>query len=382
MATCNLVINGHSVKAKVGETLVDAALGGWVVIPHDCCSGQCDTCRVTVVRGAIDDQGTGEGRTVLACQATVEGDTEIEFEDVPLIMKRSGVVSEISPLAGDIIEVVVALTSPIDYRPGQYLDVKFAGFPGRDLSPTVRLDGSDDPRELVFHIRRYPGGVVSTQIGATIRPGHRVQVRGPFGHAFLREGDGPIILVSGGTGWAPMWSLARGARLMQRHRDLVVIAGARDTSGLYMRRALDWLIDDGVPLVIATAEVDAADPVLAGRPTHYLPSLGVDDTVYVAGPPGLVDAVKRKARAAAARCYADPFLPAVRKMSFADRVMQMLGRPVAAEAAPAVGSRAAFASVHARGGPIRDPRGESAQAAAALSVSALPATGTSRASRG
>ena len=179
----------------------------------------------------------------------------------------------------------------------------------------------------MFHIRRYPGGLVSTQIGATIRPGHRVQVRGPFGGAFLREGDGPIVLIGGGTGWAPIWSVAAAARREQRHRDLIVIAGSRDAEGLYMRRSLEWLIDDGVREVIATAEIGATDPVLRGRPTHYLPSLGPEDTVYVAGPPPLVDAVKLKSRAAAARCYADPFLPNAQPLSLIDRVMAMLRRP-------------------------------------------------------
>jgi len=152
-------------------------------------------------------------------------------------------------------------------------------------------------------------------------------VHGPFGHAFLREGEGPLVLVAGGTGWAPIWSLARAARHEQRHRDVVVIAGSRDPDNLYMRPALNWLIDDGVRDVIATTEVDAARPILPGRPTHYLPSLGLEDTVHVAGPSGLVDAVKRKARTAAARCYADAFLPSVQAPSFVDRVMQMLRTP-------------------------------------------------------
>src|SRR5881397_2403082 len=102
MRTCNLVINGQSVKAHIGETLVDAALGGWVVVPHDCTSGQCETCRVTVVRGDVDDQGTADGRTVLACQATVVGDAEIAFEQIPTTVKRGGTVSEIARLAPDV----------------------------------------------------------------------------------------------------------------------------------------------------------------------------------------------------------------------------------------------------------------------------------------
>jgi NAD(P)H-flavin reductase/ferredoxin len=323
----DLVINGRTVKANYGETLVDAGLSGWVAIPHDCCSGQCETCRVTVVSGSVDDRGTADKNTVLACQAKVIGNAAISFEDAPVIAKRSGIVTSMTTLAPDIVEVTVRLATPIDFRPGQYLSVKFAGFPARDLSPTVQSDGTAGPGELVFHIRRYPGGLVSTQIGSTIRLDHRVQVRGPFGSAFLREGYGPLILIGGGTGWAPIWALAAAARREQRHRDLVVIAGSRDAEGLYMRRSLEWLIDDGVRDVIATAEVGAADPVLHGRPTLYLPSLGPEDSVYVAGPPPLVDAVKIKSRAAAARCYADPFLPNAEPLSLIDRVMAMLRRP-------------------------------------------------------
>src|SRR5205085_6395732 len=129
---------------------------------------------------------------------------------------------------------------------------------------------------------------------------------------------------------APIRAVAAAARREQRRRELVVIAGSRDAEGLYMRRSLEWLIDDGVREVIATAEVGAANPVRRGRPTHYLPSLGPEDTVYVAGPPPLVDAVKVKSRAAAARCYADPFLPNAQPLSLIDRVMAMLRRPAAA----------------------------------------------------
>lgn len=328
-STCKVIVNGHAIKANIGETLVDAALGGWIVIPHDCCSGQCETCRVTVVAGNVDDQGTGDGRTVLACTATVAGDVEIEFDEVPTISKRAGVITEIANLAPDVVQVVVALIEPIDYRPGQYFNVKFSGFPGRDFSQTMRADGTCEPHELVFHVRRYPGGLVSTQIGATIRIGHRVHVRGPFGQAFLREGSGPIVLVSGGTGWAPIWSVAAFARRTQRHRDLIVIAGARNPASLYMRNSLEWLADDGVRDIIATTETGAARPLLPGVPTRYLPSLGLEDTVYVAGPPGLVDAVRTKARMGRARCYADPFLPGAQKLSMIDRLRQLLRRPAA-----------------------------------------------------
>ncbi|MGE3144746.1 MAG: 2Fe-2S iron-sulfur cluster-binding protein [Pseudorhodoplanes sp.] len=320
---CHLTINGKPVEASAGETLIDAALGGWLLIPHDCRSGQCESCRVTVVSGKVDDQGSLHGRTVLACQARVSGDAEIRFDELPAPVKRTAVVTEYKLLSPEIAEVIVATDRALDYRPGQYVRVKFAGFPAREYSPTVRLLGDTDAAELVFHIRLLPDGQVSSQIGTGIRPGHRVHVQGPFGNAYLRDGQGPLVLVAGGTGWAPVWALARAARKTQRDRHMIVIAGSRDAENLYMRPALNWLADDGVRDVFATAERGALHPVLSGRPSHYLPLLSMEDTVYVAGPAGLVDAVKRKAWNASAQCYADPFLPSAQEPSVFDRVRRM-----------------------------------------------------------
>jgi 3-phenylpropionate/trans-cinnamate dioxygenase ferredoxin reductase subunit len=321
---CSVVINGQSVSAKLGETLVDAALGGWMIIPHDCRSGQCETCRVTVVSGNVDPKGTSVGRTVLACQATVSGSAEIAFDLAPEPRKTRGVISEINVLSTEIVEIIVALPSPFECRPGQYVRMKCFGFPSREYSPSCRLDGELNQYEMVFHIRRLRGGLISTQLGTTIPVGHSVQIEGPFGQAYLREGQDPLVLVAGGTGWAPIWALARAARSQQRHRPLSIIVGSRDPQSFYMRSAIEWLIDDGVRNIIATTEVGASDPVLPGRPTHYLPLLGPEDTVYVAGPSGLVNAVKQKARWDSARCYADPFLPSNQMPSLVDRVMQML----------------------------------------------------------
>src|SRR5262245_17920735 len=112
-----LVINGKAVKANYGETLVDAGLSGWVAIPHDCCSGQCETCRVSVLSGNVDDCGTAEKNTVLACQAKVIGNAEIAFEHLPEVAKRSGTITAITTLASDIVEVTVTLAAPIEMRP-------------------------------------------------------------------------------------------------------------------------------------------------------------------------------------------------------------------------------------------------------------------------
>jgi 3-phenylpropionate/trans-cinnamate dioxygenase ferredoxin reductase subunit len=322
-----LVLNGKRITANSGESLIDAGLGGSVLIPHDCLSGQCESCRVTLVSGAVDDHGTAEGNTVLACQATVAGDAEIQFDALPAPVKRTGVISEINALSSEIFEVVMGMTAPLEIRPGQYVRLKLSGFPGREFSPTFRLDGSFKPAELVFHIRRLPDGVVSRELGTTIRPGYPAHVQGPFGQAYLREGKGPLVLVAGGTGWAPIWSLARSARATQPNRELFVVVGSRNAEDLYMRRSLDWLLDDGVREVVATVESGASHPIKLGLPTHFLPLFGLEDTIHVAGPAGLVDVVKGKALSVGARCYADPFLPSTQTMSLMDRLTRRWRSP-------------------------------------------------------
>ncbi len=326
MSKCDLTINGALIRANVGDTLVDAGIGGRILIPHDCCSGQCETCRVTIASGTVDDQGTADGDTVLACQATIAGDAIVTFDDVPVVSKQSGIVTNIRALSPQVLEVVVQIAKPFEYLPGQYVSLAFRGFPARDYSPTVRMTGEIKEGELVFHISRLPDGAVSSQLGIGIQAGHRVQIRGPFGQAFLRDinSGSVLILVSSGTGWAPIWSMARAACQAGMQSNMIVVAGARDMANLYMRSALDWLIGNGVAEVIATSRIGQGDRIMPGRPDHYLPLLGHKDVVHVAGAPRFVDTIKRKARNSATRCYADPFLPSLQAPSLGSRIFQLV----------------------------------------------------------
>ena len=141
--------------------------------------------------------------------------------------------------------------------------------------------------------------------------GHRVRIRGPFGSAFLREptpGES-LVMVSAGTGWAPIWSLARAAVDEFDARDLQVIAGAGDSSNLYMGRALDWLRERGVENIVTTCGTNLRPGDVNGRPYQYLPMLGTNSTVYVAGGTGVVAEIENQARSRNARCFTDPFLP-------------------------------------------------------------------------
>ena len=324
-------INGKAIKARVGDTLVEAGIGGGIVLPHDCLTGQCDTCRVCVVSGEIDAQGTQERDTVLGCKAKALSDVDITYEEIPGVAKWTGEVVSLTPMAGDIYEVIIGLKQRIPYLAGQYVYAAFAALPERAYSPTIGLDAYADELRIVFHIRVYPGGEVSPHLGGRIALGTRVAIRGPFGHAYLRRGDNRIVFVCGGAGFAPIWSMALASRLSQPGREIVVVTGASTIERLYMTPALQWLLKNGAEKIVVTASDGDGGEVKQGWPSDHMPELRASDTVHVAGSPALVRAVVEKARAAGANYYTDPFTPAVSKVpGFGARVAGFFGRGKAA----------------------------------------------------
>jgi 3-phenylpropionate/trans-cinnamate dioxygenase ferredoxin reductase subunit len=317
-----LIVNGRSMLAERGSTLVDAALKGGVVIPTDCSSGQCDTCRVSVLSGELDDGGTADGATVLACQSRVCGGAEIAFDEVPPAIRCRGEVLSIKQLAPDIIQVEIRTAETLTYRPGQYVKVTFQGCPVREYSPTISAVDGLDSRVIALHIRLYANGTTSSALRGRVRAGDRVWIDGPYGTAFHRPGPSRLVLVGTGTGWAPLWAIARAARLSEPLRPIKIVVGARDPRHLYMRESLAWLAKRDVTDITlsCTSEPAGDEGVRWGRTTEFLADLDSTDTVHAAGSAPMVNAVKEIANAAGACCYADPFTSATFQPSLFQRL--------------------------------------------------------------
>jgi 3-phenylpropionate/trans-cinnamate dioxygenase ferredoxin reductase subunit len=278
-----------------------------------------------VYDGAVDARGSQVGDSVLACRSTVQGEAVLEFDEVPGEERRAGSVLSIEDLTPDILQVVIGLESRLVYLPGQYAKFEFRGYPVRDYSPSLRLDGWADLTELVLHIRREERSLVSAAFGLEIAVGHPVKVRGPFGSAFHRLGTERLVLVSSGVGFAPIWAIARASRLREPGRPLTVIAGARHAHNLYMTPALDWLGGQGATVMLTCSGAGDLPGVLQGRPTFHLPRLNSADTVIACGAPGMVASVELLAAAAGATCYSDPFLPAKAPTSVRARLLGLFG---------------------------------------------------------
>jgi NAD(P)H-flavin reductase/ferredoxin len=309
---CKITVNDQTFFANRGDILLDAALLNGVDLPHDCRSGICGACRVRLMEGRVfRHQDDDHGDLIHACQARVISNLQIATEETPETLSISARVAKLTRLSPDIVEVRLKLSKSLRFLPGQYCKVQFRGFPARSFSPTFPIEGAPDRRVLHFHIRIVADGRVSSALGHQIKVGHSVRVTGPFGAAFLRtDHHGGMVLVSSGTGFAPLWSIAVAAILERPQRELIFIVGARSLQSLYMLGALCRLARfPNVTIVPVVSEAQSfSEAIRVGRPSDHTPNLSPDDVVYTAGAPALTAHVAEIAEACGAKCYTDPFV--------------------------------------------------------------------------
>jgi NAD(P)H-flavin reductase len=310
--TCCARINDQVFSAFSGDILLDAARKAGIDIPYDCASGHCGACYVRVVDGLTVGGECQEPGTVRACRARIMSDLHLKLETLPQIQTVAGEVSAIRRRAPDVVEVKIEPSEPITYLPGQYLRIQFRGFPTRCYNPTAPMEEILEPEYLHLQVRQFEGGQVSPAIGSDIREGHRVQLRGPLGSAFLRPASQHrLVLVATSTGFAAVWSIAVAAIRENQRREIFAVVGAHSLQSLYMVDALCMLAHFPNVTIIPVVETPQriSDVIRIGHVTDYIPELSPEDSVHVCGPLPLVEAVTRIAAEADALCYCVSFAP-------------------------------------------------------------------------
>lgn len=307
-ARCSLVVNGKTVRIATGDTPVEAALAEGMIAP------------MPGLHGAnLLGQGSGPAARrmqarayrgeAIKLQAPRPALAEIEAQPLRKVRpiaqaRRSGTLTQIQALGPQVIEVVVTLTRRLAFEPGHQVVVGFAGFEPLTLSPTLRVDGSAELNELVFHLRR-DQGALAAGLGEAIPLGHPVKVKGPVGRGHYRPGGGRLVLVASETGFAPIWAIARAARYIEPAREIALVVGARDPLDLYMRPAIEWLRATGIGRIVLVADRSRQRPpdVRPGPLSAHLPALRATDVVHTAGDAATVGAVEVLAASVGARCY-------------------------------------------------------------------------------
>ncbi|NJD06566.1 MAG: 2Fe-2S iron-sulfur cluster binding domain-containing protein [Methylococcaceae bacterium] len=221
------------------ESVLECLERGGVAIPSSCRSGSCQTCLMKATAGeppTASQQGLKDslklGNHFLACICH-----PTESLEVALPQEAQGVtpatVKQLQLLNDDIMQVALECHDPIEYRPGQFINLFRDPGLGRSYS-IASVPGADD--HLQLHVRRLPNGRVSGWIHDELRTGQTVEVRGPAGDCFYVPGrpDQPLLLIGTGSGLAPLYGIIRDALLRGHSGPIRLFHGSRHRGGLYL----------------------------------------------------------------------------------------------------------------------------------------------------
>jgi toluene monooxygenase electron transfer component len=207
------------------DSVLRAALRHGLGFPYECNVGSCGNCKFELLEGPVQSnwpQAPGlsdkdkQRQRWLGCQTRPTGDLQIKLRTdakyVPLHMplRTDARLQSSHAITHDLHEFRFELQHPMTFASGQYALLQLPGVTGARAYSMSNTGAST--RQLEFQVRRVPQGAGSAALFDQLRIGDNVQIDGPFGMAYLRQ-DAPrdILCVAGGSGLAPMISLARGA---------------------------------------------------------------------------------------------------------------------------------------------------------------------------
>ncbi|MBK8283716.1 MAG: fatty acid desaturase [Ahniella sp.] len=305
-----LDLNGQTVSAAPGTTILAAALDQGIDFPNRCRVGGCASCTCQILSGTVHQRTdtsyllTAEQLAsghVLACQSEPLSDVRVRFVTPPDGTPRNmGQVIEQRRCGDDVTMLRIQMQSRFDWLPGQHVQIQFDRWPDvvRPYSLSTAPDGSGVLRLLIRH---QPEGRLSQLLETQDLLGTDVRVSTPMGSFGWPGQPAASLLIATGTGIAPLLAMLHDHAARGFPSDVTVLYGARQESGLLQRDEIESLVEAAagrirfVPVLSApasdwTGARGRLGDVLA---RHLQPS----HEVYVCGQPAMVESVREQLRA-------------------------------------------------------------------------------------
>jgi toluene monooxygenase electron transfer component len=320
MSTKTIAISGSDTiyDCPDDDTLLRAALRTGLGFPYECNVGSCGNCKFELLEGEVRmawPEAPGwrekdrEKNRYLGCQAHAVGNCVIKLNPAPKYVpvhtprRFAATLKSSRPITHDISEFSFELKEPLSFEPGQYALLYLPGIEGARAYSMSNTGGN----VWEFQVRRTPTGKGTAVLFDQLKVGTSIELDGPYGMAYLRRDvQRDILCIAGGSGLAPMISIARGAmnEPALKDRQLHFFYGARTSQDICGQDMLQTLAGWGSRLhyqaVLSNPELDtsgtpwtgpvgfvheAAQKIFADK----LPQM----EIYFAGPPAMAMAVQR-----------------------------------------------------------------------------------------
>jgi ferredoxin-NADP reductase len=140
------------------------------------------------------------------------------------------------------------------HLPGQHVDVRLTAEDGYQAQRSYSIASAPAAGRLDLTVEEIADGEVSPYLSEELRPGDRLELRGPIGGYFTwTEADGgPLLLVGGGSGVAPLMSMLRYREASDSDIPATLLYSSRSWDEIIYREEFDRLSADPALRVIHT----------------------------------------------------------------------------------------------------------------------------------
>jgi ferredoxin-NADP reductase len=186
-----------------------------------------------------------------------------------------------------------------EHRAGQHVDVRLTAEDGYQAQRSYSIASAPDGTRIELTVERLDDGEVSPYLTDELRPGDRIELRGPVGGYFVWEPSqgGPLLLVAGGSGIAPLMAMIRLRAATGSHADARLLFSSRSWDDVIYREELDRL--NGNDMTVVHTLTRSQPPGWTGyarRVDHEMlaelgPSPAERPRAFVCGPTPFVEAV-------------------------------------------------------------------------------------------
>jgi ferredoxin-NADP reductase len=185
------------------------------------------------------------------------------------------------------------------HRAGQHVDVRLTAEDGYQTERSYSIGSAPDGTRIELTVERLDDGEVSPYLTDELRPGDRIELRGPVGGYFVWEPEvgGPVLLVGGGSGVVPLMAMLRERVASGSDADMKLLLSSRSWDDVIYRDELERIADDGVTVVHTLTRAQPpgwsgyARRVDKAMLEEIAPPSGEHPLVYVCGPTPFVEAV-------------------------------------------------------------------------------------------
>jgi ferredoxin-NADP reductase len=140
------------------------------------------------------------------------------------------------------------------HLPGQHVDVRLTADDGYQAQRSYSIASAPAAGHLDLTVEEIADGEVSPYLSEELRPGDRLELRGPIGGYFTwtEANGGPLLLVAGGSGVAPLMSMLRYRKAIGNDIPATLLYSSRAWDEIIFREELERLGADSTVRIIHT----------------------------------------------------------------------------------------------------------------------------------